>query len=126
MGFNHKLLYVKTANRASFPRKQQKMANPSPSTLAIDSIAQCLANAAEAARGLNCAASQDLCSLLQIAACEAERVRKAIRKAAPKKAAAKADKKSTKRQRVSETKVAPQQARSRRKVAATANGVAAH
>ncbi len=103
------------------------MANLSPATLAINSIAQCLAAAAEAARGLDLAASQDLRSMLHIAACEAERVRKAARKAsAPKKPAAKASKKSTKAERAMAPAAAPKQAKSRRKAAVAVNGAAAH
>jgi hypothetical protein len=101
------------------------MANLSPSTVAINSIAQCVANAAEAARSLDAAVSQDIRSLLHLAACEAERVRKMNRKAAaaaklaPKQAEKKA--KAVRPQNVA-VKVVPQQ-RSRRK-AATLNGAA--
>ncbi|MGO9547685.1 MAG: hypothetical protein ACLPPF_23205 [Rhodomicrobium sp.] len=99
------------------------MPNSSPAVYAIDSIAQCLATAAEAVCVLDVVASRDLRSLLQIAACEVERVRKATRKAAaPKKVAAKAGKKPAKR----EAKAVPLQTKSRRKAAATVNGAAAH
>jgi hypothetical protein len=99
------------------------MANQSPSTAAINSIAQCVANAAEAARSLDAAVSQDIRSLLHLAACEAERVRKMSRKtaAAPKLAPKQAEKKAkAARPQTVAVKVIPQQ-KSRRKVA-TLNG----
>ncbi len=101
------------------------MANLSPVTQAIESIAQCLANAATAARAIDVAASQDLRSLLHIAGREAERVRRATRKARiVKKLAVKAPAKSpAKRVRAAVMKVAPQQTKSRRK-AASPNGIA--
>src|SRR3974390_3208798 len=101
------------------------MANLSLATHAIDSIAQCLATASAAARRLDSAVSNDLRSLLHIAGCEAERVRKAARKAsAPKKPAAKSAKSQPKRTRGTMAKMAPQQGKSRRRAAA--NGAAAH
>jgi hypothetical protein len=64
------------------------MSNSLSSSLAIDSIRNYLASAAEAARCLNMPASADLQSLLRLAASEAERVRKAVKKPAKKAAAA--------------------------------------
>jgi hypothetical protein len=99
------------------------MANMSPTTQAVNTIAQCLANAAEAARGLNLSASQDLRSLLHIAACEAERVRKAIRKPAAKKPLAKVAKQvRAKGAGVAQVQMSVQP-KSRRK-SATVNGAA--
>jgi hypothetical protein len=100
------------------------MANISPATQAIDSIAQCLANASEAVRRLDSAVSNDLRSLLRLAGGEAERVRKAARKASPSKkpTASKSAKSPAKRAPIA--KVAPQQGKSRRR--AVANGAAAH
>jgi hypothetical protein len=101
------------------------MANISPANQAIDSIAQCLANASEAARRLDNAISNDLRSLLRIAGCEAERVRKTARKhSASKKPAPKSAKGPAKRERAEVAKMAPQQTKGRRRAAA--NGVAAH
>jgi hypothetical protein len=102
-----------------------KMANISPVTQALNSIAQCLAAASEAARKLDLAQSQHLRSLLQIAGCEAERVRKASRKAS-KKSVAKIVKSSAKSssKTIRAAKPALQQAKGRRK-AAMANGAAA-
>jgi hypothetical protein len=100
------------------------MANMSPTTAAIVSISQHLAHAAEAARGLDMKVSEDLRSLLRIAGCEAERVRKSSRKlSASKKAASKAAKQPAKRVRAGVAKVMPQQGRGRRR-AAIANGMA--
>lgn len=58
------------------------MANLSPTTVAINTIAHNLANAAEAVKGLDTALSEDLRALLNIAAGEIARVRKEARKAA--------------------------------------------
>jgi len=103
------------------------MSKRSPVTQAIDSIAQCLATAAEAARGLDLAMSQDLRSMLHICACEAGRVRKASRKAAaPKKRAAKAGKKSAKGEAVIAAKQVQQRSKGARRSASAANGAAAH
>src|SRR5262249_28804273 len=108
-----------------FSTKATKMANISPTTYAIDSIAQCLAAADEAARRLDSTVSHDLRSLLHIAGCEAERVRKAARKArSSKKPASKSAKSPTKRARTVMTKMAPKQVKGRRRAAA--NGAAAH
>jgi hypothetical protein len=101
------------------------MANISPVTYAIDSIAQCLVTASEAARRLDSAVSNDLRSLLHIAGCEAERVRKAARKAgASKKRVSGSAKSPAKRARAAVAKMAPRQVKSRRR--ATANGAGAH
>jgi hypothetical protein len=100
------------------------MANISPANQAVDSIVQCLANASEAARRLDNAVSNDLRSLLRLAGCEAERVRKAARKqSASKKPASKSAKSPVKRERAVVAKMAPQTKGRRR---AAANGVAAH
>jgi hypothetical protein len=100
------------------------MANMSPTTAAIFSIAQHLAHAAEAARGLDMRISEDLRSLLRISGCEAERVRKASRKlSASKKPASKSAKQPAKRIRAAVAKAMPQQGRGRRR-AAVANGMA--
>ncbi len=76
------------------------MSTLSPSTVAINTIAHSLANALNAAAGLDATQSEDLCALLRIAAGEVDRVRKANRKAASavkraaKKSETKAEKKS--------------------------------
>jgi hypothetical protein len=101
------------------------MANMSPTTAAIASIAQHLAQACEAARGLDAMASQDLRSLLRIAGCEAERVRKSSRKAAAsKKPAVKAAKQPAKRGRAVMAKATMQQQGKGRRRATTVNGMA--
>ena len=127
MRFNHKVLSVRTADRARFQKKATNMANASSSAAALNSIAQSLAAAAEAARGLDLALAQELRFLLHIAAGEAGRIRKASRKAAApakagKKPAKKSAKKSTKAKIVAET-AAPRQSKSGRK-AAMVNGAA--
>jgi hypothetical protein len=58
------------------------MANLSPTTVAINTIAHNLANAVEAVKGLDPEMSADLRALINIAAGEIARVRKAARKAA--------------------------------------------
>jgi hypothetical protein len=58
------------------------MANLSPSTVAINTIAHCLANALDASTGLDASMSADLRALLRVAAGEVDRVRKSNRKAA--------------------------------------------
>ena len=99
------------------------MANVSPSP--IDSITQCLAKAAEAAHGLDAAASEDLRALLRIAACEAGRLRKTKAKpAAAAKPAAKPAKKPVKARPI-EANASSKQPKSSRK-AGPANGIAAH
>jgi hypothetical protein len=57
------------------------MANLSPSTVAINTIAHCLANALDVSAGLDTTESDDLRALLRIAVGEVDRVRKANRKA---------------------------------------------
>ena len=59
-----------------------EMANLSPSTVAINTIAHCIANAMDASSGLDATMSEDLRALLRIAATEIDRVRKSNRKAA--------------------------------------------
>jgi hypothetical protein len=106
------------------------MSNLSPSTVAINTIAHCLANAANAVSELDASLSQDLRSLLHLAVCEVDRVRKANRKAsaAVKRASGKpvkSEKKpAAKRARATETSVQAKP-KSRRK-SATINGVTAH
>jgi hypothetical protein len=107
------------------------MSNLSPATIAINTIAHSLANAVSAASELEAVLSQDLRSLLHLASCEVDRVRKANRKAASaaKRAGGKPEKSekkatSTKRARATETPVAAK-SRGRRK-ATTVNGVTAH
>jgi hypothetical protein len=106
------------------------MPNLSPATIAINTIAHSLANAVSAASEFDAAVSQDLRSLLHLAACEVDRVRKANRKAASaaKRAGGKSqksEKKATpKRARAVEAPVAAKP-RGRRK-ASTVNGVTAH
>lgn len=97
------------------------------STSPISIILECLANATEAARRLDAAASEELRAMLRIAASEAGRVAK-VKRAAPAKAAkpaAKAKKNPAKAIVASEVKAAPKQPRSRRK-AMTVNGAAGH
>jgi hypothetical protein len=98
----------------------------------IDSIRSCLANAVEVARSLDARLAADLQCLLRMAACEADRIRKAAKKPAAKtsaKGAAKgsattasaaASKKPAKRAAKAQVKVAPV-AKTRRR-AATLNG----
>ena len=97
------------------------MARTSPSTLALDSISQCLTAAAEAARKLDTSASEDLRSLLRIAGSETDRVRKASRRRTAKKPAAiaKSAKKPVKRVPVAAMKTASR-TKGRRRV--TVNG----
>ncbi len=111
----------------TFMERNKKMSKLSPSTVAINTIAHCLANASNAVSELDASLSQDLRSLLHLAACEVDRVRKANRKAASaaKRAAsgktAKSGKKaSTKRAKSIEAPVAAK-TRGRRKAAV--NGV---
>ncbi len=58
------------------------MANLSPTTVAINTIAHNVANALDACIGLDASMSEDLRALLRIATTEIDRVRKANRKAA--------------------------------------------
>lgn len=75
------------------------MSTLSPTTVAINTIAHCLANAMNASAGLDAAISEDLRALLRLAAGEADRVRKASRKAASaaKRATNKSESKSVKK-----------------------------
>ena len=102
------------------------MANLSPTTVAINTIAHNLANAMDASAGLDAALSENLRALLRIAAGEIDRVRKANRKAAAaaKRASGQSEKKpGSKRARKAGTedqpKPAKQKGRSRK---AEANG----
>src|SRR3974390_716929 len=91
-------------------KESNKMANISPSSNALDSITECLAAAAAAARGLDFEAAQDLRSLLHVASREASRARKSVRKEATAKRS------SAKKNAVKATvKAAPQPAAGRRK-----------
>ena len=86
----------------------------------MDSISQCLAAAAEAARRLDTSKSEDLRSLLRIAGSETDRVRKASRRRAAKKpVATKSAKKPAKRVPVAAMK-ATSRTKGRRRV--TVNG----
>lgn len=98
----------------------------SPSTSAIESIIQSLAQAAQAAQRLDPAHSQDLVALIRLASTEAGRFVKTARKAAmPKKAVAKTVKKASKPAPVIEVKASLKPAKSRRKVSPP-NGAATH
>jgi hypothetical protein len=108
------------------------MANPSPSTAAINTIAHCLANALDASAGLDTTVSDDLRALLRIAVGEIDRVRKANRKAT--RAARRANdgssgkKTKSKRTRAAETEAQAKPARpkSRSRKAEAANGLVTH
>ena len=107
------------------------MANLSPSTVAINTIAHCLANALDASAGLDSAISEDLGALLRIASGEVDRVRKANRKAstAAKRAAGLSTKKQkAKRVRVEQVEAEPKAAkpRSRSRKVEAINGAVAH
>jgi hypothetical protein len=102
------------------------MSKLSPSTVAINTIAHNLANALNAVSELDRTISEDLRSLLHLASCEVDRVRKANRKAAAaaKRASGKpvkSEKKtSAKRAKKDETPVA---AKPRGRSKAVVNGV---
>jgi hypothetical protein len=108
------------------------MANLSPSTVAINTIAHCLANALDASSGLDASMSADLRALLRVASGEIDRVRKSNRKAAAaaKRApAAQSGKKAkSKRARAEETEAQPKPAKSksRSRKAQAANGLVTH
>ena len=107
------------------------MANLSPSTVAINTIAHCLANALDASAGLDLVISEDLRALLRLTATEIDRVRKTNRKAAAaaKRAAGQCGKKTkSKRARVEVPEAQPKAAKSksRSRKAEAANGVLAH
>jgi hypothetical protein len=108
------------------------MANPSPSTAAINTIAHCLANALDASAGLDTTVSDDLRALLRIAVGEIDRVRKANRKAttAAKRANGGSSGKKTKskRARAEETEAQPKpgKSKSRPRKAEAANGLVTH
>ena len=108
------------------------MANLSPSTVAINTIAHCIANAMDASAGLDVAMSEDLRALLRIAATEIDRVRKSNRKAA---SAAKrtsggqsGKKPKAKRARASQTEAPskPAKSKSRSRKAESLNGLVTH
>ena len=107
------------------------MAHLSPSTVAINTVAHCLANALDASTGLDSAISQDIRGLLRIASGEIDRVRKANRKAqtAARRAAQQFEKKSkSKRAPVEQIQAQPKLAKPKGRVrkAEAANGVGAH
>ncbi len=83
------------------------MANLSPTTVAINTIAHNLANAAEALKGLDPALSEDLRALLNVAAGEIARVRKAARKAAAATKRSGGDAVKSKKKAASASKKAP-------------------
>ena len=108
------------------------MANLSPSTAAINTIARCLANALDASVGLDTTVSDDLRALLRIAVGEVDRVRRANRKAttAAKRANGGSSGKKTKSKRAraeeieAQAKTAKPKRRSRK--AEAANGLVTH
>ena len=108
------------------------MSNLSPSTVAINTIAHCLANALDASAGLDMTVSDDLRALLRVAAGEVDRVRKANRKAmtAAKRAngGSSAKKTKSKRARAEETEVQakPAKPKNRSRKAEASNGLVTH
>jgi hypothetical protein len=108
------------------------MANLSPSTVAINTIAHCLANALDASSGLDASMSADLRALLRVASGEVDRVRKSNRKAAAaaKRAPAAPSGKKAKSKRaradVTEVQQKPEKSKSRIRKAQAANGLVTH
>ena len=111
------------------------MANFSPSTVAINTIAHCLANALDASSGLDVSMSADLRALLRVASGEIDRVRKSNRKAAAaaKRASAAQSGKKLKSKRagsevteVTEVQQKPGKSKSRSRKAQTPNGLVTH
>jgi hypothetical protein len=108
------------------------MANLSPSTAAINTIAHSLANALDASSGLDTTVSDDLRALLRIAVGEVDRVRKANRKAttAAKRANGGSSDKKTKSKRAraeeSEPQAKPAKPKSRSRKAEAANSLVTH
>jgi hypothetical protein len=108
------------------------MANLSPSTAAINTIAHCLANALDASAGLDTTVSDDLRALLRIAVGEVDRVRKANRKAttAAKRANGGSSGKKTKSKRAraeeTEPQAKPAKPKSRSRKAEAANNLVTH
>jgi len=107
------------------------MSNLSPSTVAINTIAHCLANALDVSAGLDTTVAEDLRALLRVAAGEVDRVRKANRKAttAAKRVNGSTGKKTkSKRARAEETEAQAQPAKpkSRSRKAEATNGLATH
>ena len=103
------------------------MSNLSPSTVAINTIAHCLANALDVSAGLDTAAADDLRVLLRIAVGEVDRVRKAT--TAAKRANGSSGKKAkSKRARAEETEAQaqPVKPKSRSRKAEATNGLATH
>ncbi len=117
-----------------FHGKQNKMSNLSPSTVAINTIAHCLANAMDASAGLDPALSADLRALLHISSGEIDRVRKANRKAvaAVKRAGQSGKKSGSKSARKAETKAEveeqpkPAKSKGRSRKAVAVNGAVTH
>ncbi len=108
------------------------MANLSPSTVAINTIAHCIANAMDASSGLDATISEDLRALLRIAATEVDRVRKSNRKAmtaAKRTSGGPSGKKSKTKQARSEKVEAsakPAKPKSRSRKAEAVNGLITH
>ncbi len=108
------------------------MANLSPSTVAINTIAHCLANALDASSGLDASMAADLRALLRVASGEVDRVRKSNRKAAAaaKRAPAEQAGKKAKSKRaiaeVIEVQQKPGKSKSRSRKAQAANGLVTH
>ena len=111
------------------------MANLSPSTVAINRIAHCLANALDASSGLDASMSADLRALLRVASGEIDRVRKSNRKAATaaKRAPATQSGKKSKSKRagsevteVTEVQQKPGKSKSRSRKAQAPNGLVTH
>lgn len=106
------------------------MANLSPSTVAINTIAHCLANALDASAGLDSALSADLRALLHITTGEIDRVRKANRKAASAaKRAGQSGKKSASksaRKAAIEEQPKPAKSKGRSRKADAVNGAVTH
>ena len=108
------------------------MANLSPSTVAINTIAHCLANALDASTGLDASMSADLRALLRVASGEVDRVRKSNRKAAaaakraPAAQSGKKSKSKRARAEVAEVQPKPAKSKSRSRKAQAVNGVVTH
>ena len=107
------------------------MANLSPSTVAINTIAHCLANALDVSAELDASLAGDLRALLHIASGEVDRVRKANRKAstaAKRASVSPAKNQKAKRARVEQTEAEPKAAkpRSRTRKVEAINGAVAH
>ena len=108
------------------------MGNHSPSTVAINTIAHCLANALDASVGLDTTGADDLRALLRVAVGEVDRVRKANRKAttAAKRTNGGSSGKKTKSKRAraeeTEAQAQPAKPKSRSRKAEATNGLVTH